>query len=408
MGPTRELMKSKMGNCFLYLTRCYNIDTYLPNDSLLSLWLQKRIRALMKGMAETEKDESFVSKAAVGSIVGLQFAQIQQMASEYEEKRADLEAGKRPDKVMGAQAHKRTVAALQKQIVVQEKKVVEGQVVHDELQGHYTAAQTKLEEVEVYSRKIAEEMEKLNQMETDENREVLEQLRSLVAMNESLKRQEAQFKAHCREEKTRLEGEIERLQLSAGRGSIEDQERTGNIMRHYEADKERMQKIRALLARKNREIAQLQRKIDEVPSRTEMAQYQRRFIELYNQVASTLTETKQFYTLYNTLEDQKEFMEKEVEILNNIHEKFELGMSTGKNKELFLRQVQEILNGVKQDRERLEKRRGDEKMEKDRLNGIYLELVEKQRAYYKTVRDFQEECRRNEILVSKLKAKASR
>jgi hypothetical protein len=42
-----------------------------------------------------------------------------------------------------------------------------------------------------------------------------------------------------------------------------------------------------------------------------------------------------------------------VEILNNIHEKFELGMSTGKNKELFLRQVQEILNGVKQDRERV-------------------------------------------------------
>ena len=84
-------------------------------------------------------------------------------------------------------------------------------------------------------------------------------------------------------------------------------------------------------------------------------------------------------------------------------------MSTEKNKELFLRQVQEILNGVKQDRERvrslesivtdasvfcvliqLEKRRAEEKTEKDRLNGMYLELVEKQRAYYKTVRDFQE------------------
>ena len=104
----------------------------------------------------------------------------------------------------------------------------------------------------------------------------------------------------------------------------------------------------SLQARKNREIAQLQRKIDEVPSRTELAQYQRRFIELYNQgqehstlhelamftaslsplsppplshccwfvcaVAATLTETKQFYTLYNTLEDQKEFMEKEVRL----------------------------------------------------------------------------------------------
>lgn len=38
----------------------------------------------------------------------------------------------------------------------------------------------------------------------------------------------------------------------------------------------------------------------------------------------------------------------------------------------------------------LEKRRSDEKNEKDRLNDIYLELIEKQRAYYKTVRDFQE------------------
>ena len=76
---------------------------------------------------------------------------------------------------------------------------------------------------------------------------VLEQLRSLVAMNESLKRQEMQFKAHCREEKARLEGEIERLRLAVGQGTTEEQERVANIMRHYEADKERMQKIRALL-----------------------------------------------------------------------------------------------------------------------------------------------------------------
>ena len=37
-----------------------------------------------------------------------------------------------------------------------------------------------------------------------------------------------------------------------------------------------------LQARKNREISSLQRKIDEVPSRAELTQYQRRFVELYN------------------------------------------------------------------------------------------------------------------------------
>lgn len=36
-------------------------------------------------------------------------------------------------------------------------------------------------------------------------------------------------------------------------------------------------------ARRNREIAVLQRKIDEVPSRAELTQYQKRFIELYSQ-----------------------------------------------------------------------------------------------------------------------------
>ena len=65
-------------------------------------------------------------------------------------------------------------------------------------------------------------------------------------------------------------------------------------------------------ARKNREIAGLQRKIDEVPSRAELSQYQRRFVELYNQVAGTHKETKQFYTLYNTLDDSKLYLNKEV------------------------------------------------------------------------------------------------
>ena len=39
--------------------------------------------------------------------------------------RADLEAGKKPDKAAGAQAHQRTVASLQKQIGMQEKKCQE-------------------------------------------------------------------------------------------------------------------------------------------------------------------------------------------------------------------------------------------------------------------------------------------
>jgi hypothetical protein len=86
---------------------------------------ERRIKALMKGMAQAEGDKMFVSTAAVGSIVGMQSAEILQMAEEYAEKSADLAAGKKPDKVMGAQAHQRRVAVLKKQITAQEKRAQE-------------------------------------------------------------------------------------------------------------------------------------------------------------------------------------------------------------------------------------------------------------------------------------------
>lgn len=48
-------------------------------------------------------------------------------------------------------------------------------------------------------------------------------------------------------------------------------------------EQERLQVARLQLAKKNRAIVSIQRQIDNIPDRTELAQYQRRFLELYNQ-----------------------------------------------------------------------------------------------------------------------------
>lgn len=50
-----------------------------------------------------------------------------------------------------------------------------------------------------------------------------------------------------------------------------------------EKEKERLHIIRMQLAKKNRAIVSIERKLDNIPDRTELAQYQRRFIELYSQ-----------------------------------------------------------------------------------------------------------------------------
>ncbi|XP_033127925.1 coiled-coil domain-containing protein 93-like [Anneissia japonica] len=276
---------------------------------------------------------------------------------------------------------------------------------HSEMQQSYDATQTRLQEVKEFTDKLDNEMNKLEQVETEENKNVLQKLRSLVAMNESLKQQEQQFRAHCKEEMARLKKNIEDLKGGVEGDESEEGERVRLIEKQFQADKEKLQKIRLLLARKNREIANLQRKIDEVPSRAELTQYQRRFIELYKQMSSTHKETKQFYTLYNTLDDTKLYLEKEVELLNSIHDNFKVAMSSNAGKDQFLKQFEGIVEGVKNNQAKVDKRRQEEKASRDRLNKNYLDMIEKQRLYFKTIKDFKEECRKNEILLSRLEVK---
>ncbi|KAH3719408.1 coiled-coil domain-containing protein 93-like [Dreissena polymorpha] len=362
---------------------------------------ERRISMLMSGMSAMGLQEGKLTAKNVGSIVGMQSAEIQQIASEYAEKQAEIEQIEKTERVGGAQQHKRNTALLGKQINQSTEKLQELQAKHAELQKTYKATQEKLKEALSRSERIDEEMQKLSTIETDENQGLLQTLKSLVSMNESLKRQEQEFKAHCKEEMARLKEGIDRLKHASDSEMSEDQARAGLIEKQYNADKEKLHKIRLLLARKNRDIAGLQRKIDEVPSRAELSQYQRRFVELYNQVAATHKETKQFFTLYNTLDDTKLYLNKEVNLLSSIYDNFNQAMSSAANKEQFLKQFEQIVEGVKNNRAKVEQRKQEEKMRRDQLNDKYLDLVEKQRLYFKTVKDFQEECRKNEILLAK-------
>lgn len=87
-------------------------------------------------------------------------------------------------------------------------------------------------------------------------------------------------------------------------------------------------------------------------------------------------------------------------------------MSSSAAKEQFLRQMEQIVEGIKQSRikvqtpphadpqppdlhthsvfSQLEKKKQENKMRRDQLNDQYLELLDKQRLYFKTVKDFKE------------------
>ncbi|XP_042901426.1 coiled-coil domain-containing protein 93 isoform X2 [Parasteatoda tepidariorum] len=368
---------------------------------------ESRIQNLMKSMSVAHEHEGKLTASQVGSIVGLQSGEIQQIASEFAEKQAELaneELGERG--LSGKQYHKRTAASLTKQIKDKGDKVAEAESRNAQLKSAYQDSQNRQKTLQKEYNTMLKEMEALEGAENDDNKNLLETLRSLVATNETLKKQEQEFRAHCKEELARLKSEIEELKASSEQGTSEDNEHTEMVEKQYNLDKEKLQKIRMLLARKNKEIAVIQRKFDEVPSRAELSQYQKRFVELYNQVAAKHKETKQFYTLYNTLEDTRMYITKEVDLLNSIQENFTEAMSSSSSRGEFLTKLEQIVERIIQNKAKVEKKKLELKDQRDKLNDHLVDLIEKQRLYFKTVKDFKEECRKNEILVAKLKEKS--
>lgn len=101
-------------------------------------------------------------------------------------------------------------------------------------------------------------------------------LEELLSVHEGLKEQEHNFREQCKSDLNLLRGMLQEIENGA---PMEEEDR----VKEYEEQKEIITRVRLQLAKKNRIIASLTRQLDDVPGRSELTQYQRRFMELYNQ-----------------------------------------------------------------------------------------------------------------------------
>ena len=157
--------------------------------------------------------------------------------------------------------------------------------------------------------------------------------------------------------------------------------------------------MRRLVGQKGREIATLTRQVDDVPSSAELMQYERRFRELYSQVAAKLDETRRYYALFNTLEEKKGYLAKEVSLLNSLHETFNKASTTGA-KEKIVESVEGILKSVVQSLDKVAERLHDATAARDATQQKYDRLAEQQRKYYALVKAYQAEMAKNEKLAA--------
>ncbi|XP_058818611.1 coiled-coil domain-containing protein 93 isoform X2 [Topomyia yanbarensis] len=244
---------------------------------------------------------------------------------------------------------------------------------------------------------LEEEIHNLDNIEiSEENQKILTHVHTLIAQNEKMKQQETEFKEKCKQELIELQEKIRKAE------TVTSDEVITQYETQLKGEQERLKSLRLQLAKKNRAYVSINRQLDNIPDRTELAQYQRRFMELYNQVSAKHRETKQFYTLYNTLDDTKLYLEKEMSLLNSIYENYGSAMQSFSSREQFIQQFENIVEGIRTNKAKVKAKCDDERAKRDGLNAQLLCLVEQQRKYAATVKQLTSECQRNEILLLKL------
>lgn len=283
------------------------------------------------------------------------------------------------------------VLATQKQLLMlkETKESLEKrlEILKNEVKNASDTKESKLNELEgLKDRKemFQSELDSLRQKHANEDASVISQLTELLKINEELKHNESQFKLKCKDELAQMHSKIEELNRLASDDTDEEN------LQQLEVEKQNLATIRLKLAKKNRQIVTMQRQLDNVPSRSEMTQYQRRFLELYNQVSAKQSETKKFYTLFNTLSDTKLYLEKEISLLNSIYENFSTSMNSPTVRDQFLKQFEAIVMGIKENKNKVTKRLQDEKDKKEKLNSELLLLLDQQRKYAAAIKKLRQ------------------
>jgi hypothetical protein len=262
------------------------------------------------------------------------------------------------------------------------------------------AALGALEQSEQAKAASEEEMAELERLASACNPDELAKLQALVALAERQSAQKSDFKKTCARHMKEMTAELEALEQTDAASADEEGAKLAEIEQLHAAEDAKASKMRRLVGQKGRDIALLMRQVDDVPTSAELMQYERRFRELYSQVASKLEETRRYFALFNTLEEKKSYLGKEVSLLNSIHENFTKAANSGNaaNKERVVDSVESCVKSVQATLEKVNARLSESREARDSSQQKYDKLVEKQRKYFQLVKDYQNECQRNEQL----------
>ncbi|KAF6166972.1 hypothetical protein GIB67_030665 [Kingdonia uniflora] len=111
---------------------------------------------------------------------------------------------------------------------------------------------------------------------------------------------------------------------------------------------EKLNSAKRELAAKLRLVIMLKRRLDDVPTQSELIQFERRFSELDAQIQEKLRQTRKFYATYNALLEIKELVLKETSLLNSISSQFQDAMTCASGRVKLIESMKSIEKGIQQ------------------------------------------------------------
>ena len=219
-------------------------------------------------------------------------------------------------------------------------------------------------------------------------------IQHLIEINESLKQMERDFKKNCRKE---LEDYRAKLQMHQDEIDSVEQKRA-EINQMKSQVEERLFQHRVLVAGISRQQADESRYEDESPHPKELAQYERRFGELYEQMTLKSDEHRRHLATFNYLVAQVKYIDEHLVLLASVSKGFELAQGSQNSAREFVAQFSSILSELRKGVMRSKSKLQEACIKRDEAGSELSTLLSKQRAYYRAIRELQDLFREHEAI----------
>ena len=350
------------------------------------------LAALAGDLAAVGDDDGTLTGAIAAKIVGMRAGDIADEAKKYASD--DVAASGPAGKLLVVE---RRIAAAEARLAAKEARLAEARRRAASAREAAERASAELDDVVRHNERCVAETEKLRAMvSAPELAETFARVSAKVRRLGERKAAEKTFKANCTREMAEMRARLDAMHAAGGALTAEETAEMDEIAARYAEESARRDRLRAAVAKKGRVTQLLRRKLDDIPTRPELMQYERRFEELYDAVQHRLEETRRCFDAYNVAAEMSTIVRKEISLLNSLQSQAAEAIATEEGRAALVASLREIRAGVRANLERVDERVRAERAATAALREKVAEARARRRTYLSAVKRFQEACDREE------------